>query len=270
MLQWPAEKGEYQAIMEWPGSRGQPGLWAYAEENRSMKKEFPIVVALWALCMFANAQEESVAPGINDNFQNPDVEKYIERFEGESRSIFAHRHDIIQALDLKPGMAVGDIGAGTGFFSLLISDAVGAEGKVYSVDIAKNFIDHIKTISAEHGKRNIEGIVCSERSADLPAQSIDLAFICDTYHHFEYPHDTMASIHAALKPGGKLVIVDFIRVEGRSNDWTLNHVRCGMGGVIDEVQQAGFEFVEKKAVPMDDQYVIVFTKRPDGEAKPRE
>lgn len=235
-----------------------------------MKQPVSFLILALSLCTLATAQEQSVAPGINDNFKDPDVDKYIERFEGESRSIFVHRHDIIQALDLKPGMAVGDIGAGTGFFSLLISDAVGPEGKVYSVDIAKNFIDHIKKISAEHVKTNIEGIVCSERSADLPAQSIDLAFICDTYHHFEYPYDTLASIHAALKPGGKMVIVDFARIEGRSNDWTLNHVRCGMGTVIDEVQQAGFDFVEKKPVPMDDQYVIMFTKRLQEEAKPKE
>lgn len=235
-----------------------------------MKLSVSFLILALSLCTLATAQEQSVAPGINDNFKDPDVDKYIERFEGESRSIFAHRHDIIQALNLKPGMAVGDIGAGTGFFSLLISDAVGPEGKVFSVDIAKNFIEHIKKISAEHGKANIEGIVCSERSADLPAQSIDLAFICDTYHHFEYPFDTLASIHAALKPGGKMVIVDFARIEGRSNDWTLKHVRCGMGTVIDEVQQAGFDFVEKKPVPMDDQYVIVFTKRPNGEAQLKE
>ena len=174
-----------------------------------------LLVPVLALGAWAFAQEQSVAPGINDNFQNPDVDKYIERFEGESRSIFVHRHDIVRALDLKPGMAVGDIGAGTGFFSLLISDEVGPEGKVYAVDIAKNFIDHIKKISAEHNKTNIEGIVCSERSADLPENSIDLAFICDTYHHFEYPYDTMASIYAALRPGGRLVIIDFVRIEGR-------------------------------------------------------
>jgi len=192
-----------------------------------MKRSLLVIASTLALCALASAQEQSVAPGINDNFKDPDVEKYIERFEGESRSIFVHRHEIVQALELKPGMAVGDIGAGTGFFSLLISDKVGPEGKVYAVDIAKNFIDHIKQISEEHDKTNIEGIVCSPRSADLPANSIDVAFICDTYHHFEYPYDTMASIHAALKPGGRLITLDgcYLKNQSRISRFILSKDR---------------------------------------------
>src|SRR5690606_14449625 len=123
-------------------------------------------------------------------------EEFIARFEGESRSIYTHRHAILEALDLRPGMAVADIGAGTGFFSLLISEKVGQAGQVYAVDIAKNFIEHIDQISQEAGRTNIEAIVCDARSTALPENSIDLAFVCDTYHHFEYPFDTLKSIHA--------------------------------------------------------------------------
>jgi ubiquinone/menaquinone biosynthesis C-methylase UbiE len=218
-----------------------------------------LVVAL--VCGWALAQETSVAPGINDNFKNPDVDRYVKMFEGESRSIFTSRHTIVETLGLKPGMAVGDIGAGTGFFSLLFSDEVGDKGTVYAVDIAQNFIDHIKTISEENGKKNIKAIVCDERSVKLPENSIDVAFICDVYHHFEYPMDSLKSIHAALKPGGTMVIVDFRRIVGFSREWTLDHVRCGIGTVIDEAQQAGFDFVEKVDLGMDDQYVIRFVKR---------
>ena len=221
---------------------------------------FVFILAL-ALCLPVFAQEESVNPGINDNFRDPDVNRYIKMFEGESRSIFANRREIVDALDLDPGMAVGDIGAGTGFFSLMISDRIGPDGQVYAVDIAENFIEHIKEVSKKHEKDNIEGIVCTDRSTELPEESIDVAFVCDTYHHFEFPYDTLASIHSALKPGGRLVIVDFIRIEGVSSDWVLGHVRCGMGAVIDEVQKAGFDFAAYKDLGMEDQYVIVFTKR---------
>lgn len=235
-----------------------------------MKKLYLLVLLI--LCMQAAipAQEKSLAPGINDNFQDPDVDAYIKRFEGESRTVYAHRHDIVAALDLKPGMAVGDVGAGTGFFSLLLSDAVGPDGRVYAVDIAENFIEHIKTISEEHKKTNIEAIVCDERSVKLPDESIDLAFVCDTYHHFEYPFDSLASIYSALKPGGRLAIVDYIRVEGQSSDWTLNHVRCGMGGVIDEAQQAGFDFEQEHHLGMDDQYLITFVKPHEKPSDPEE
>lgn len=232
-----------------------------------MKRIF-LALALVGLAP-ALAQETSVAPGINKNFENPDVEEYIVRFEGESREVYAHRHEILEALALEPGMDVGDIGAGTGFFSLMIADAVGPEGRVYAVDIAKNFVDHINTISRESGRTNIEGVVCDERSARLPENSIDLAFICDTYHHFEYPFDTLKSLHDALRPGGRIIIVDFVRIKGLSTDWTLDHVRNGMGGVIDELQEAGFDFVRKTPTGMKEQYVIEFVKRP-AEAKPAE
>ena len=226
-----------------------------------MKTRWILTVLLLVTATGVSAQEQSVAPGINDSFKNPDVDRYVKMFEGESRSIFSHRHEIVQALDLKDGMSVADVGAGTGFFSLLFSDEVGATGKVYAVDIAQNFIDHITKISSENEKTNIEAIVCDERSTKLPENSIDVAFICDVYHHFEYPFDSLKSIHAALKPGGTMIIVDFRRVEGYSRKWTMDHVRCSMGTVIEEVEESGFDLLEKINLGMDDQYVIKFTKR---------
>jgi ubiquinone/menaquinone biosynthesis C-methylase UbiE len=207
------------------------------------------------------AQEVSVKPGINDSFQDPDVDRYVRMFEGESRSIYKHRAAIVDTLQLKPGMAVADIGAGTGFFSLLFSDEVGKKGTVHAVDIADNFIEHIKKTSKEYGKKNVKATVCTERSVELKPESVDVVFICDVYHHFEYPYDSMASIHKALKPGGRLIIVDFERVVGVSRDWTLDHVRCGKGTLQDEVKDSGFDFVQEIDLGMKEQYVFEFVKR---------
>jgi len=159
------------------------------------------------------------------------------------------------------GHGLGDIGAGTGFFSLLFSDEVGDSGKVYSVDIAENFIDHIKKISKEHEKSNIDAFVCTARSVELPPESIDVAFISDVYHHFEFPRDSMASLHKALKPGGIVIIVDFERIEGVHRQWVLNHVRCGKGTVADEVKDSGFDLIEEIDLGMGDQYILKFKKR---------
>jgi len=209
----------------------------------------------------AFAQEESVKPGINDNFVNPEVDYYVNMFEGESRTIFKHRNEIIDVLELEPGTDVADIGAGTGFFSRMMAHKVGRRGKVYAVDIAENFIKHIDEMAKKDGLKNIEAIVCSERSVDLPKNSIDVAFICDVYHHFEYPFDSMASLHEAMRPGGRLVIVDFERVVGVSREWTLGHIRCGKGTVTDEVKDSGFDLVEEVDLGMGDQWVRVYTKR---------
>lgn len=210
------------------------------------------------------AQEQSVKPGINDHFENPNVDRFVMIFEGESRAIYKYRHEIVAALALEPGMDVADVGAGTGFFSMMFADEVGKKGKVFAVDIAENFVEHIRVAAKEMGHKNVKPIVCTERDVTLKKNSVDLVFICDTYHHFEYPFDTMASIHEALRAGGKVVIVDFERVKGIHSDWTLNHVRCGKGTVTDEVRDAGFDFVEEVPI-MEDQYVIVFRKREPAE-----
>jgi len=163
-------------------------------------------------------QEKSVRPGINDPFKDPDVKEYIGKFETESREIYAERKQIMDAFPVRPGMTVADIGAGTGLFTRMFATAVGPEGKVYAVDIAPKFIEHIEKTCKESGIKNVVGVVCTSSSVELPANSIDLAFICDTYHHFEYPHKTMASIHQALRSGGKLVVIDFQLIEGTSRE----------------------------------------------------
>lgn len=230
--------------------------------RRDARCAIPVaIVGLLLAASMGIAQEQSVKPGINDSFKDPDVSYYVNLFEGEDRAIFEYRNEIVDVLQLKKRTDVADIGAGTGFFSRMMAHKVGRRGTVYAVDIAENFIEHIDELSKKEGLKNIKAIVCSERSVDLPENSIDVAFICDVYHHFEYPFDSMASLHKAMRPGGRLVIVDFERVKGVSRDWTLGHVRCGKGTVTDEVKDAGFDFVEEVDLGMPDQWVRVFRKR---------
>lgn len=224
-----------------------------------------LFVSLTAGCLQQSAHREAGAkPGINDNFSGTvDVDKFVGIFEGESRELFKHRARILQALKLKPGMAVADIGAGTGFFSVLFAKEVGPDGKVYAVDIAEDFLKHIRATAKEHGLTNIETVRCSQNSAKLPPDSIDLAFICDVYHHFEHPDGTMRSIHRALRPGGDLVVIDFSRIEGVSSEWVLNHVRAGEEETTREIVADGFEVV--RDVPetsyLEENYMVRFRKK---------
>lgn len=242
------------------GENAMKNQFALSIPTAPRRATFAVATLIALIGSGAPCQEQSVKPGINDSFRSPRVESFVERFEGESRVIFRYRRAIVEALGLETGTDVADVGAGTGLFTRLIAPKVGPEGKVYAVDIAEAFLEHIEKSSAEAGLENVKTVLASERSSKLDAESVDLVFICDTYHHFEFPYDTLASIHRALRPGGVLVIVDFERVRGVSRDWTLNHVRCGKGTVTDEVKDAGFEFV--KEIPMmDEQYVLKFRKR---------
>lgn len=215
------------------------------------------------------AQEKSVRPGINDSFRDPNVKEYVERFEVESREVFNRREEILKACDIQPGQTVADIGAGTGIFTRLFSKAVGKEGSVIAVDISQNFLDHITTVAREQGQTNIDTLLCSEGSTKLPVNSVDVAYICDTYHHFEYPYKTMDSLFAAMKPGGKVILVDFRRIEGETSDFTLKHVRAGQEVFEAEVLKSGFVKVAENKEILKDNYFVVFQK-PKAEVKANE
>ena len=81
----------------------------------------------------ARTNELGVRPGVNDAYRDADVDKWIERFEGENREIYANRRRIVETLHLKPGMVVADVGSGTGFLTALLAKEVGSTGRVYAV-----------------------------------------------------------------------------------------------------------------------------------------
>lgn len=207
--------------------------------------------------------KQSVKPGINEKFLDPelDVQEWIERFEVESREVYQARNDILRQLDLQPGMRFADIGEGTGFFTLLMNKAVGPEGWAYAVEISPRFTEHLVKQFDQRGIDNVTTVMCDDDSVCLPPDSIDLAFICDVYHHFEYPIDTMRSIQHALADGGRLVVIDFERIPGVSREWMLGHVRAGKQVFIDEIQSAGFEFVVERPIPgFKENYLLEFRK----------
>ncbi|MCS7022036.1 MAG: class I SAM-dependent methyltransferase [Gemmataceae bacterium] len=215
----------------------------------------------WQSLRLLQAQEKSVKPGINDSFKNPDINKYLKTFEGESREIYVQRHKIVSTCAVQPGMVVADVGAGTGLFTRLFAQAVGPQGKVYAVDISEKFLEHIETSCRNAGIRNVVTVRGTDVSPNLPANSIDLVFICDTYHHFEYPFRMMTAIHEALKPGGRVVLIDFHRIPGKSSDWVLGHVRAGQEVVEKEILSCGFRKLrEETAIGLKENYCIVFVK----------
>ncbi len=217
-------------------------------------------VLLTVLCHPLYSQEKSVKPGVNKPFENPNVADFIKRFEREGRDAFDHQREIVAACEIEPGMSVADIGAGTGLFTRLFSKAAGPEGRVYAVDIAENFIKHIEQTAKEEGMTNVVGVVCRPDSVALPANSIDIAFICDTYHHFEYPYKTMRSVHRALKPHGRVVLVDFHRIEGVSSDWIMGHVRAGQEVFTKEILECGFRQIDEKPELLEESYLVRFEK----------
>ena len=129
---------------------------------------------------------------------------WLERQEREREE----RTDIlIKSLNLKAGMTIADVGAGTGYLSRRMADVIGKNGTVYAVDVQPEMIGKLMSLSKNHP--NIKPILGDVSDVKLPANSVDLAIMVDVYHELEYPYEMAQSIIAALKPNGQLVLVEY-------------------------------------------------------------
>ena len=190
-------------------------------------------------------ETRSVHPGINAPYRAADaVRIWSRRFERDGREVHDHQAQLVAALGLRPGMAVADVGAGTGLFTLAFAAAVGPGGAVYAVDLIPEFLAFIGERAAAAGLRQVQLVQASERSAGLAPASVDLIFMSDAYHHLEYPQHVLATLRAALRPGGSLWVIDFQR-EASTDRALRRHVRAGKAQVLVELAQAGFQLVEE-------------------------
>lgn len=223
----------------------------------------------------AAGQQATITPTakeLNKSF-DADASQWTQRFEHEGRAIYDKRFEILDAMALKPGMDVADIGAGSGLISRLIAQKVSPGGTVYAVDVAKNMVDYIAKTAEQEKITNLRAVLGDPHSPKLAPNSVDVICIIDAYHHFEYPGDMLAEINKALRPDGVLMLVDFKRIEGVSREYILKMVRAGEGTFTDEFLNAGFDLVERRDDMFPDNYLLKFRHRPPkpaaaAEAKP--
>jgi SAM-dependent methyltransferase len=128
--------------------------------------------------------------------------------ERPSREAEEQPSKIVNALKLKSDNVVADIGAGTGYLSFLIAPTL-PQGKVLAVDIQAEMLDIINFFKSEKQISNVEPILASLNNPNLPENSIDLAVMVDAYHEFEFPNEMMKGIAKALKPGGRVALIEY-------------------------------------------------------------
>jgi len=204
--------------------------------------------------------ETSVRPGINDPYVQPNaLDKFTRVLEAETREVAQHRDEIVDAIGLRRGMVVADIGAGTGLFVTEIAKRVGKRGTVFAVDIVPVFLERIRERAKAEGLTNVTAVQGEERATALEPDSVDLAFMCDTYHHIEFPQTYMRSLFRTLRPGATLVLIDFERIEGKTSPGILKHVRAGKQTVIEEAEQAGF-VLDSETQLLEQNYYLRFRR----------
>lgn len=163
---------------------------------------------------------------------------------------------VVMNMGLQPGDVVADIGAGTGYFSFPIAQLIG-NGRVLAVDIQQEMLDLMKTRQAQTGVNNVEPVLGQIDDPNLPANTVDKALIVDAYHEFSHPYEMALGIFKALKPGGKLFLLEY-RGEDDSVPIKPLH-KMTQEQVIKEMRAVGFEWEETlDSLPW--QHMFVFIK----------
>lgn len=232
-----------------------------------MPARLALLAAACLACASASARgrEPAARPArtLNAAYRDPtDLDKWTHRFEREGREVRDRKPAILAALSLQPGARVVDLGAGTGLYTLDLARAVGPTGKVYAVEPVPHFRDRVTRRAGEAGLANVDAL------AELPAEPVDLVFLCDVYHHLERPAEVLAAIRRVLRPGGALVVLDLDRVSGVSPKWIFRHVRAGKAEVLAELGAAGFTLTADRsaALGLRDNYFLHL--RPDEAPRP--
>jgi SAM-dependent methyltransferase len=163
---------------------------------------------------------------------------------------------LIKNLDLKEGMTVADIGAGSGYHTRLISKQIG-KGKVFAVDVEPEMIAFINDRIKEEKLNNITTVLGSETAVNLPDASTDLILLVDVYHEFSFPYEMGLSMYKALKPNGRLVLVEF-----RSEDFAVpikEIHKMSEAQAVKEMKEIGFQ-LQKNINNLPWQHCMIFVK----------
>ena len=163
---------------------------------------------------------------------------------------------LLKNLNLKSGMNVADIGAGSGYYTSLMSKRIG-NGKVYAVDVEPQMILFLNERIKEEKLSNVVTVLGSETSVRLPASSLDMMLLVDVYHEFSFPYEMGQSMYNALKPDGRLVLVEF-----KSEDETVpikTIHKMSVAQSVKELKAVGFR-LEKNISNLPWQHCMVFVK----------
>jgi precorrin-6B methylase 2 len=179
---------------------------------------------------------------------------WLERPERETEE---NVEGALNAIGLKPGMTVAEVGAGTGYVSLRMARRVGPGGKVYATDVQPAMLDLLRRNAAKAGIGNVQTILGSEADPKLPAGQLDLIILVDVYHEFSQPQKMLQGIRAALKPDGRLVQLEY-RKEDPAVPILPDH-KMSVTEAKTEVEAEGFKLGQViESLPR--QHILIYSK----------
>jgi len=202
-----------------------------------------------------SAESEAYKATSHRRFDN--VEYWRSVFDDPERDEWQRPDAIGIALAIREGDVVADLGAGTGYMLSRLSRAVGSSGTVFAVEIESNLIQHIRERAEKAVLDNVTPVLCSADDPRLPAGSVDLVLILDTYHHLDRRDEYLEKLKAALADDGRVAIVDWKKKELPVGP-PIPH-KLARQQVLDEMISAGFHLVEEPTV-LENQYFLIFKR----------
>lgn len=187
-----------------------------------------------------------------------DPKAYIAMLEDPKRDEYQKPHEVLAALQLKPGEAIADIGAGSGYFTLRLAAHVGDGGRVFAVDIDPEMIRHLNRRVRDAGVRNVQTVLADADDPLLPDDSIDRFVIVDTWHHIEKPVEYLARVKKMLKPGGQVVMIDFQKKELPLGP--PMEMKIAREDLVRQMEANGFRLAKEHTF-LPYQYFLVFVAR---------
>jgi ubiquinone/menaquinone biosynthesis C-methylase UbiE len=176
--------------------------------------------------------------------------------EGPDREAWQKPDDIMDALGISDGSIVADLGVGGGWFTVRVARRVGPRGRVYAEDVQKEMIEATGRRIQREGLRNVQLVLGTSDDPGLAAKSLDAALMVNTYAELDRPVELLKNVRAALKPTGRLGIVDFRR-DGLGPGPDGQEERVDPEIVIKDAQEAGLRLISKDT-PLPFQYLLVF------------
>jgi len=166
---------------------------------------------------------------------------------------------LIKALNVKEGMVIADVGAGSGYHTFRLAPLVGEQGKILAVDIQQEMLDLMKKKADKQGVKNVELVKGTEQDPKLPAAGVDLIILVDVYHEFSHPYEMSEKMVAALKPGGRIAFVEF-RLEDDAVPIKSVHKMSERQVILEMAEFADMEH-EKTIGTLPWQHIVLFRKK---------